>query len=301
MCACGQRHPARLQPPSSALYLQAISRDGKWGYADGANIVISPQFDDASPFSEGLAAVREGDSWHFVDENGNRANDRDFVDVKSFAEGLAAVKLGGLWGYIDHSGRMVVSPQFLAARDFRSGLAAVLVGRLPDSGSVPVNRKWGYIDRNGKIVITPRFDDAYPFSEGLARVNIGGRQEWSGDGPQARLTMIEGGKWGYIDPSGKLVIPAFFDWASDFSEGLAAVKMDEAWGYADQSGKFVVTPRFDVASDFYDGKACANMGNQVLNLLKIDGHIVCAGTQPNPDLQSSAPQLPGPAHTPWRR
>jgi hypothetical protein len=297
ICSCSQRYQARLQPPGNTPYLQAISKDGKWGYADGVNVVVPPQFDDAFPFSEGLAAVREGGSWHFIDENGTRAIDRDFDEVKSFAEGLSAVKVGGLWGYIDRSARMVIPPHFMAARDFRSGLAAVLVGRLPDSGSVPFNRKWGYIDRNGKIVIAPRFDDAYPFSEGLARVNIGGRQEWSGYGPQARLTMIEGGKWGYIDQSGKMAIPAFFDWASDFSEGLAAVKMAEAWGYSDQSGKFVVTPRFDVASDFYDGKACANMGNQVLNLLKIDGHIVCAGTQPNPDLQSSSSQLPGVART----
>ena len=57
-----------------------------------------------------------------------------------------------------------------------------------------------------------RFDFASDFSEGVAAVQIKG-------------------KWGYINATGKLVIPAKFDNAGRFSEGLARVQVGDRWGY----------------------------------------------------------------------
>lgn len=55
------------------------------------------------------------------------------------------------------------------------------------------------------VVIQPQFEQADSFSEGLARVKIGD-------------------KWGYIDKTGKLAIPAQLNEAEAFSEGLALVR-----------------------------------------------------------------------------
>ena len=47
----------------------------------------------------------------------------------------------------------------------------------------------------------------------------------------------ETGKWGFIDKQGKMVINPQFDYAGDFSEGLAKVliedgtKYNRKWGY----------------------------------------------------------------------
>ena len=40
-------------------------------------------------------------------------------------------------------------------------------------------------------------------------------------------------KYGFIDKSGKLVIPAAYDMTNKFSEGLAAVKVGDRWGFID--------------------------------------------------------------------
>jgi hypothetical protein len=49
--------------------------------------------------------------------------------------------------------------------------------------------------------------------------------KWDSDG--LFPVMYPNRKWGYIDPSGKVVIPAQFAVARFFSEGLAAVSMTE--------------------------------------------------------------------------
>jgi hypothetical protein len=54
----------------------------------------------------------------------------------------------------------------------------------------------------------------------------------------------QGEKWGFIDKTGRLIIPFKFDGAKAFSEGLAAVKVKEKVGYIDETGKFVIPPRF---------------------------------------------------------
>jgi len=60
--------------------------------------------------------------------------------------------------------------------------------------------------------IHPIADQLGSYSEGLARTEIRG-------------------KWGYVDPEGKLIIAPKFDYAWDFAEGLAAVRIGESWGF----------------------------------------------------------------------
>ena len=63
------------------------------------------------------------------------------------------------------------------------------------------------------------------------------------------------GKWGYIDGTGKQVIPAQFDLANSFSQGLAAVKVKDKCGYVNKIGKVVVHLQFSSCEDFAEGLA----------------------------------------------
>src|SRR5664280_1434644 len=45
--------------------------------------------------------------------------------------------------------------------------------------------------------------------------------------PSGLYRVVVDGKWGFIDRTGALVIPATYDAAGDFSEGLAAVRSQD--------------------------------------------------------------------------
>jgi len=66
-------------------------------------------------------------------------------------------------------------------------------------------------------------------------------------------------KYGYADPSGKVIIQAKFDDVHPSSDGLAAVRVGDAetgkWGYIDATGRFAIEPQFAGASFFSNGLA----------------------------------------------
>jgi len=119
-----------------------VKQDGQYHMIDYSGQRIGLPFDEARPFFEigGLAAVRRGEKWGFIDANGDAIIDFIYEGAGSSSSGLAPVKQEGLWGYItvdNHSaehmehffGRMVIEPQFLDAKQFVSGIAPVMNGQ----------------------------------------------------------------------------------------------------------------------------------------------------------------------------
>jgi len=60
-----------------------------------------------------------------VVDRGAMIDDKSFDEVRPFCDGMAAVKKGGLWGFIDSTGKLIIEPQFDRVEDFSDGLAAV--------------------------------------------------------------------------------------------------------------------------------------------------------------------------------
>ena len=62
-------------------------------------------------------------------------------------------------------------------------------------------------------------------------------------------------KYGFIDKSGKVVIPCQWEYASSFQEGVARVKKNNKYGYIDTSGAIIIPCKWSWALDFHFGKA----------------------------------------------
>jgi WG containing repeat len=68
-------------------------------------------------------------------------------------------------------------------------------------------------------------------------------------------------------------IPARFERAMPFSEGLAAVRIDGQFGYIDQRGEIVIAPKFDLAGNFDQGLAEILVGDQT-GIINRAGEII---------------------------
>lgn len=91
--------------------LMGINFRGKWGYIDMmGKMLISPEFDDVSGFSEGLGAVKIAGKWGYIDKNGKMSIKPQFDYAHHFSGGLALVWFGKKMAYIEKNGKVVWGP-----------------------------------------------------------------------------------------------------------------------------------------------------------------------------------------------
>src|SRR5918912_2670751 len=73
--------------------------------------------------------------------------------------------------------------------------------------------------------------------------------------PSEFFSILDNGRWGFIDKSGKLIIKPQFNGAWSSKEGLATNLNGEKWGYVDASGRMVIPAQFDSPGEFSEGSA----------------------------------------------
>jgi hypothetical protein len=118
---------------------------GKYGYINQTGTTVIPvKYDDASVFSENLAAVKYEGKWGFITTSGSWAIQPQFDDIGlGFCNGLAAVRIKGQgWGYINQEGSFKIPCQFDEADVFYCNLAKVKF----------TNATYGYVNKKGEIV-----------------------------------------------------------------------------------------------------------------------------------------------------
>ncbi len=63
-------------------------------------------------------------------------------------------------------------------------------------------------------------------------------------------------KFGFVDSTGKEVVPPIYEHNVGFNEGLAQVTFNGKVGYIDKSGRFIINPSYEIGWGFKDGIAC---------------------------------------------
>ncbi len=105
--------------------------------------VTQKKYDEIKKFDLGLAIVRLGLKYGFIDLNGNEIIPLKYDNVNSFSDGLAKVKLNGKWGYIDKANNEII-PIIYDKIEFEGNYSFPLFATL-DSISIR-------IDRNGNRI-----------------------------------------------------------------------------------------------------------------------------------------------------
>lgn len=91
----------------------------------------------------------------------------------------------------------------------------------------------------------------------------------------AIFAVKKGGKWGYIDGYGKVIIPLEYEEVGNFSEGLAAVRKDGKWGYINLKNEVVIPFEFTNrgVSSFKNGVAKYYTDGGI-GLINLKGEII---------------------------
>lgn len=143
------------------------------------------------------------------------------------------------YGLVDKTGKLVAPTEY------------GWIERCSDDGSI-IAYKDGvtyFIDQNGQVLGLTMYNVQNISSEGLYLAD-----DWSWP------DHTDNRKYGFIDQTGRLVIPLEYDEARNFSGGLAAVRKNDKWGFVDKTGTVVIPLEYDDVSDFKDGLAvvCKN-------------------------------------------
>jgi Caspase domain/WG containing repeat len=127
----------------------AWDENNRYGFRNkSGDWVIQPRFEMVGSFSQGLAPVKIGGKWEFIDISGRVQFSSDAEALHSASppiDPLIGAKRQGKWGFIDHSGKWIIQPSF----------NGVTWGFLNGVAQVTVAEGWGWIDRSGNWVVRP--------------------------------------------------------------------------------------------------------------------------------------------------
>lgn len=294
------------------MQLVPANYNGKYGYIDSdGNIIIIPQYIKASYFKNGYAVVNKKNTYYYINEKNERVSP-NFEEAYPFSDnGLALVKAEGKYFYINKQGIITIEVPFLSSymnvkpSSFIGEYAPVIVGGsechlLNSSGEIRKIPAYdfygfyegiarikpyhysnyrgnviGYIDsefrliykganygndfNNGFAIVTYKSNSRF----GSVYINSLGEELKLGVG-QLRNFLKEGfapvgspGKWVFIDQNNNVIkrLSKLYLELGDYQEGLCPVKIMGFWGYIDIDGDVVIPAEFRKVYPFYNSVA----------------------------------------------
>lgn len=198
-----------------------IADNCKVGFVDPeGKVMIAPQFAHASSFSEGLAFV-----WSYQNEKQAK---KDLALGEEFHD--YEIGPNSITGIIDSTGTYIVVPKinFEMRTGFRNGIATVIINHdvriINKKGEIilPYDTKY---DAEYRKILLKGIDTAihkYVFLNAYRQQVYGpfdAVEEYSGNFAAVCL----GGKWGYINRQGIIVVEPQYEHADYFKNGYASV------------------------------------------------------------------------------
>ena len=255
----------------------AVQKGEKQGFINiNGELVVPCIYDAVGDFYDGLAWVginQKPDSWDlkfgFIDKTGKEIIPCIYDHPGDFSEGFVRVGKDFKYGFIDKEGKEITPFVYNIAFGFDNGLA--YVGKTIDDKHME-----GYIDRTGKEIVPCIYSDSDVTAyEGIVEIRENGQTKYiypkkgisidNYDGMRSfnegLAVVSKGMKTGYIDETGKEVVPCIYDIGRNFSGGYAGVYVDGKWGFIDKAGNLIIPCIYKSAEDFGQGLALVHDGS----------------------------------------
>ena len=238
--------------------------------------IVSKSYDDVYDCSDGMAMVKNGDKYGFVDNTGKLVIDLIYeFGTGYFQNGYAVAIKNKKYGLIDKTGEVIIDFKY----DYLSQSTNALYYATKDEKKIYIDKnenvytsvvgcdngwtkcskdgKAGFLDEKGDIAIKFELDYAGTFHDGITCAR-------------------KDGKFGVIDLKGqfKAAEQEIEDCWSTQSEDAFCVKIGGKWGFIDaKTAKLIIEPQFDSYSNFYDQRALVKK-NGKLAFINKEGQVV---------------------------
>lgn len=129
--------------------------------------------------------------------------------------------------------------------------------------------KIGYIDIFGEEIISSKYDGGFSFKEDKNFIQVKDGDIWKildlsgkeikeldindlGEYVEGYILLEKNGKYGYMDELGNIKIPLEYDFAENFSNGLAIVAAEHGYGVIDKENYQILPLKYDTVQIFGD-------------------------------------------------
>ncbi|MEM7037403.1 MAG: WG repeat-containing protein [Bacteroidota bacterium] len=255
-------------------YGVVVEADGEYGYFNLKGERLFPGvFEDAYPFSEGLARVTLDGRYGYVNLKGEFVIPNTFLMASDFSDGLAlaAKRKDGEYryymGYLEPSGEWAFEPEFVFAGDFKNGRALVHLSE--------VDAK--ILEKNGNLIDLGPLDRHY-YSATLSERHIVYYTDSS-----LFMKKYPGKErlYGFINDRGVDVRLPEYVLMRDFKNGMSWVEHGGKCGVMDTTGKWVIPPKWPLGShadlgdpDFFLWVNPITAYTNVYEVMNMDGETI---------------------------
>lgn len=151
-------------------------------------------------------------------------------------------------------------------------------GILSNTGEIIIPFDYDYIDINSvsEGVMSASKNKKYGYIDSLNKVVIDFQYDYAINFSEG-LACVKNAtnKYGYINIKNEVIIPFEFSYATPFREGLASVSNQSGkYGYIGKDGKIVIPYKYSSAGYFFNGKANVNIDGNKFIYIDVKGNEV---------------------------
>ncbi len=120
------------------------------------------------------------------------------------------------------------------------------------------------------------YNGKYGFKDENGNVVIPAKYDGAEDFSDGLAAVKVNYKWGFIDKNGNMVIPTQYIIVLGFTEGLTGVKVNDKWGFIDKNDKMVIPAKYDIINRFSEGLSCVKINGKYGFIDKNDNMVIPA-------------------------
>ncbi len=200
--------PVYLTGTSFVEGYAAVSAYGGKSLIDSNGVLVTKvQYEEIGLMQNGRVSFKKGKAYGFLNKKGQEVigngQTSGLTAVLPFSEGLAAVKQGNYWGFVDTAGNFIIQPKYYKVKSFEMGITAVSLKLIYDTTIKKYQEIWGFIDKTGKEISPFTYSYADDGKDGGFIVAVG---MWY-DEPMGGLG--KGGKKGLFNVHGEIIPPEY--------------------------------------------------------------------------------------------